>query len=209
MTLKEAYRYQNLIGDFIRMTTAEMNADNAMVTHHLHLRKQASADLDDYDEIVQKEDHKYSIEQLLDFACDLLEEKKRVSFAISEAKMRASKELNCDIDALTNVNIATRQVVSALNYVLSLKPTKRTIQGNGTKINLNGDQVPFVYNIEATTQLNYDRAILKEMYKKMMEEADRNSNAIDTISGGVITVNFEPQYSFADTFEDAIEQFLA
>ena len=71
-----------------------------------------------------------------------------------------------------------------------------------------GEETAIILNDEIVETDAYDRKGAKELLKKLASESDVVSNHIDRIKVNTI-VNFTPSYNVNDTFDDAMNEYLA
>ena len=102
MILKEAFRYQNYLSSLFTETVGYLSREDFITTTtQEHNRKKSNPDADNEKVVVQKS---YNVEfkpsDLIDFTIQLIDEKQRLSDAITEVK----KATSFDIDAAMSMN---------------------------------------------------------------------------------------------------------
>ena len=124
-------------------------------------------------------------------------EKDILSKAISKSKSDAS----IDIDAATSSNKDRQAFIRRLRYMSDMKSYEKVSEGSGYKLNNEGNQVPYMYDIKKVTSINFDRNKVKKLIKSLSELCDKVSAEIDRV---LITqeVEFEPKWSLTDTLEE-------
>jgi len=205
MYLKEAFRYQNYLNGLISTATSHLNF--GQYTHKTvqeHLRKKANPDADN--EIIDLSAERalpYNANQMVNFLQHLIDEKQKLTKAISDAKK------GCDIDIDSEIaNNRTRQnAASTLSRMCGMKSSERITKAYAYKFNAEGNQVQYAYDVKEITTIDFDRNKVKAISKKLTQQADEVSTAIDKAMVE-LEVDYTPGYSINDSFEDAIEQFF-
>ena len=175
-----------------------------------HLRSKANPEAED--EVIEVSNSttiidEYAIPELVEldfdtnrvicFMQEVLEEKDILSKAISKSKSDAS----IDIDAATSSNKDRQAFIRRLRYMSDMKSYEKISEGSGYKLNNEGNQVPYMYDIKKVTSINFDRNKVKKLIKSLSELCDKVSAEIDRV---LITqeVEFEPKWSLTDTLEE-------
>lgn len=203
MVLKEAYRYQKFLSQMIQSAEYYLYKKDFVTTvEQYHERKKSNPDAEN--EIVQKENLTkssvdFSVNDLLKFIPELLEEKENLSIAINKAK----NTTEIDIDASLSMNKQKQEFIRVLNDMNSKKSCEKTITGKGYKFNVNNEQVPYIYDVVEKTTIDFDRNTVKALIKKYSKETDHVSTMLDRI---VLTtqVDFDPKYDINDTLEELL-----
>lgn len=203
MVLKEAYRYQKFLTGLIQSAEYYLYKKEFVTTvEQYHERKKSNPDAEN--ETVQKENPTkssvdFSVNDLLRFIPELLEEKENLSIAINKAK----NTTEIDIDASLSMNKQKQEFIRVLNDMNSKKSCEKTITGKGYKFNVNNEQVPYIYDVVEKTTIDFDRNTVKALIKKYSKETDHVSTILDRI---VLTtqVDFDPKYDINDTLEELL-----
>lgn len=204
MYLKEAFRYQNFLSTLIdRAATYLGNPAYTTKTIEEHFRKKANPEAED-ETIEVQVDRPFMCDnnQLVSFIQHLMEEKEKLTSAISAAK----RSCDVDIDAeLANNRI--RQRVSALLDLMShQRSNESVVRGTSYKFNSDGNQVPYSYDVKRVTTIDFDRNKVKGICHTLSKKSDEVSTNIDKVMVE-LQVDYEPEFSINDSIEDAIEQF--
>jgi hypothetical protein len=69
-----------------------------------------------------------------------------------------------------------------------------------------GNQVPYIYDVEEETKLDFDKSYVRERMKELHSECDKISAQIDKIMVDT-EVDYEGPYDVNDNFEDVLIQF--
>lgn len=203
MVLKEAYRYQKFLAGLIHSAEYYLYKKEFVTTvEQYHERKKSNPDAEN--ETVQKENPTkssvdFSVNDLLRFIPELLEEKENLSIAINKAK----NTTEIDIDASLSMNKQKQEFIRVLNDMNSKKSCEKTITGKGYKFNVNNEQVPYIYDVVEKTTIDFDRNTVKALIKKYSKETDHVSTILDRIVL-TIQVDFDPKYDINDTLEELL-----
>lgn len=206
MYLKEAFRYQNYLNGLISTTTNYLGGGQYTTkTVQEHLRKKANPDAENETiDLSTERALAYTANQMVDFLQHLIDEKQKLTKAISNAKR------NCDIDIDAEVanNRIRQSIASTLSRMGNMKPAERMTKAYAYKFNAEGNQIQYAYDVKEVTTIDFDRNKVKGISKKLIQCADEASTAIDKAMVE-LAVDYVPNYSVNDSFEDAIEQFIA
>lgn len=123
MYLKEAFRYQNYLNELISATTSYLNGGQYTTkTVQEHLRKKANPDAENETiDLSAERALAYTANQMVDFLQHLIDEKQKLTKAISEAKRGCS----IDIDAEVANNRIRQSVAATLSRMGNMKPSER------------------------------------------------------------------------------------
>lgn len=200
MVLKEAFRYQNLLDVFIDETLNMLHNESFIVRKkEIHNRKKANKDATDEEISVEYDGCKFTPDQLIDFIVAVVDEKGKLTEAISNAK----RKMEMDIDSTVSMNRVRQRCVTTFINMLRHKTTSKESQGFDYKFNENGDQVRYVYPMTVISKINFNRDDVRNLSRKWREESDTNSTKLDLLE--VTTeVDFQPRWNFDDTLEEAV-----
>lgn len=202
MILKEAFRYQNYLSSLFTETVGYLSREDFITTtSQEHNRKKSNPDADDEKVIVQKP---YNVEfkpnDLIDFAVKLINEKQKLSDAITEAK----KTTSFDVDAAMSMNKTKQGFIHVLRRMASIKPIESEKEGVSYKFNNDGDQVSYRYPIKEVKTIDYDREDVKKLIDKYKKETDNISTERDRID--IMTeVDYKPIWDVDTPLEDIVE----
>lgn len=205
MYLKEAFRYQNFLGRMIDKTMTYLSTLNYITkTTQEHLRSKANSDAED--EVVEVAvDRPFGCtnNQLVSFLQHLMEEKEKLTAAISTAKRNCS----IDIDAELANNRNRQRAATILSDMSKVRPTEGIVRGVGYKFNGEGNQVVYNYDIKQVTVIDFDRNKVRDAGRNLISKADEVSAEIDKVMVE-LAVEYSPDYSVNDSFEDVVEMFI-
>ena len=201
MNLKESYRYANYLDSLLRRAYTYLgNTGFVTTTVEEHLRSKSNPDVDDETIEVQKPyDVEFTPNQVIDFVVKVLDEKEKLSEAIAEAK--STTEIN--IDNAISMNKKKQGFVSVLNGIADIKPSETKTTSKSYKFDINGEQKPYVYDVNRKTSIDFDRTDVRNLIKKYLKETDEISSKLDLIE--ITTqVDIEPRFDVNDKFEELV-----
>ena len=201
MNLKESYRYANYLDSLLRRAYTYLgNTGFVTTTVEEHLRKQSNSDVENETIEVQKPfDVEFSPNDVIDFVVKVIEEKEKLSEAIAEAK--STTEIN--IDNAISMNKKKQGFVSVLNGIADIKPSETKTTSKSYKFDINGEQKPYVYDVNRKTSIDFDRTDVRNLIKKYLKETDEISSKLDLIE--ITTqVDIEPRFDVNDKFEELV-----
>ena len=201
MNLKESYRYANYLDSLLRRAYTYLgNTGFVTTTVEEHLRSKSNPDVDDETIEVQKPyDVEFTPNQVIDFVVKVLDEKEKLSDAIAEAK--STTEIN--IDNAVAMNKKKQGFVSVLNGIADIKPSETKTTSKSYKFDINGEQKPYVYDVNRKTSIDFDRTDVRNLIKKYLKETDEISAKLDLIE--ITTqVDFTPTWDINEKFEELV-----
>lgn len=204
MNLKESFRYQNFLDMMMRAASASIQQrDHCLKVTKTHLRSKANPDASDVTETVEGEVF-FANDDVVAFMAWLVKEREKLTTAIGAAKA----SIGFDIDAAIETNKFRQTVNGSIKSMLRYTPTKRVEQGRDYKFNVEGNQTPYIYEIEVVSEEAYDKTGAKTLMREMISKADEVSAAIDAAMINT-KVDYEPVFDVNETFDDVMTDFLA
>ena len=204
MNLKESFRYQNFLDMMMRAASASIQQrDHCLKVTKTHLRSKANPDASDVTETVDGEVF-FANDDVVAFMAWLVKEREKLTTAIGAAKA----SIGFDIDAAIETNKFRQTVNGSIKNMLRYTPTKRVEQGRDYKFNVEGNQTPYIYEIEVVSEEAYDKTGAKTLMREMISKADEVSAAIDAAMINT-KVDYEPVFDVNETFDDVMTDFLA
>ena len=201
MILKEAFRYQNYLSSlFVQATGYLSREDFITTTTQKHNRTKVNPDAHDEDIVVPKVfTVDYKPNDLIDFVVKLIDEKQKLSNAITEAK----KSLDIDVDAAMSMNKTKQDFISVLRRMASIKSSESDKEGTSYKFNNDGDQVSYRYPVKEVKTIDYDRNAVKGLISKYKKETEQISTTRDRID--IMTeVDYTPVWEVDTPLEDIL-----
>lgn len=204
MNLKESFRYQNFLDMMMRAASASIQQrDHCLKVTKTHLRNKANPDASDVTETVEGEVF-FENDDVIAFMAWLVKEREKLTTAIGAAKA----SVGFDIDAAIETNKFRQTVNGSIKNMLRYTPTKRVEHGRDYKFNVEGNQTPYIYEIEVVSEEAYDKTGAKTLMREMISKADEVSAAIDAAMINT-KVDYEPVFDVNETFDDVMTDFLA
>ena len=201
MNLKESYRYANYLDSLLRRAYSYLNSNGFVTTTvEEHLRSKSNPDVDDERiEVKSPYDVEFTPNDVINFVVKVLNEKEKLSDAIAKAKSTAE----IDIDNAVAMNKKKQQFVGVLNEIADIKPSETKTTGKAYKFDINGEQKPYIYDVNRKTSINFDRNDVRKLVKKYLKETDEISSKLDLIE--ITTqVDIEPRFDVNDKFEELV-----
>ena len=203
MNLKESFRYQNFLDSMMRAARESVTARaHCLKVTKTHMRNKVNPDANDVVELVEC-DSFFPNDEVITFMEWLVEEREKLTTAIGLAKA----SIGFDIDAAIETNKFRQAVSSSISHMMHFAPTKRVENGRDYKFNVEGNQMPYIYDIEVVSEEAYNKADAKALMRKMISRADEVSAAIDAAMINT-TVNYVPVFDVNETFEDVMTDFF-
>lgn len=201
MKLKEAFRYQNTLKLWIDEAEDFLTNRNNIVTIK-ETHKRSLVNKEDEDVVKEINNREMDVEPnvMIDFIFDLVEEKNKVSKAISDAKRNS----NVDLDVSIEINKSKQRLASIYKNLSNIKATERSRTDKAYKFNVEGNQTPYIYEVDEFISIDYDRNKVRKMEKKLEKECDSTSTDIEMLQL-TIEVNHTPKYDVNDSFADLVE----
>ena len=201
MNLKESYRYANYLDGLLNTAYFYLrNKGFVTTTVEEHLRKQSNPDVENETIEVQKPfDVEFLPNDVIDFVVKVIEEKEKLSESIAKAK--GTTDIN--IDNAIAMNKKKQGFVSVLNGIADIKPSETKTIAKGYKFDINGEQKPYVYDVNRKTSIDFDRTDVRNLIKKYLKETDEISAKLDLIE--ITTqVDFVPKWDINEKFEELV-----
>lgn len=217
LTLKEAGRYANTlkkhIDDIIMLPYFGLQGKMSTTTE-LHKRKASYKEAEDETITVEYDDKiDVDISDLDNVLFSLLEEKTKLAEAISEGKKNIKLEvegedISRNLDSAIEYAKTLRRISqSYFEGFINMRDLKKKTQGKAYGMNVEGNQMPYYYEIETVTTLNYDKEKYIEKDKEIKVKADRISEAIERASTEP-SIEFVSRFNYFDSLEDVISKVI-
>ena len=201
MNLKESYCYANYLDGLLSTAyTYLRNKGFVTTTVEEHLRSKSNPDVEDETIEVQKPfDVEFSPNGVIDFVVKVIEEKEKLSESIAKAK----NTTDVNIDNAIAMNKKKHGFVSVLNGIADIKPSETKTIAKGYKFDINGEQKPYVYDVNRKTSIDFDRTDVRNLIKKYLKETYEISAKLDLIEITTI-VDFVPTFDINSKFEELV-----
>ena len=203
MNLKESFRYQKFLDGLMMNAGSYLQHPSfCLQTTKVHLRKAVNPEAEDVTEVVDDGEF-VSADTVMAFMAHLIEEREKLSIAIGAAKA----SIGFDMDAAIETNKFRQSLNGSIRKMLRFVGTKKKTTEMGYKFDINGQQVPYRYDVEVTTTERYDKEAAKTMMREVIAKADEVSAAIDAALINT-AVAYEPPYDVNESFDDVLEAFV-
>lgn len=203
MNLKEAFRYQKFLDSMMQAATNAMrNKTLCLNTEKTHHYNKADASLTDVIEVEEKT-VQYQVEDLVSLGHVLIGERRKLTHAINVAKANA----DIDIDAYVEANKFAMRMISGYRTILSFQSGKHKERGSGYRLNGEGNQTGYVYEIDVVDTEAYDRKDIKKQLHEVSVKADEVSSQIDSAMVNTL-VDYDPIYDVNETLDDIMAEFV-
>lgn len=203
MNLKEAFRYQKFLDSMMIEASASVTRrDHCLKTKKIHHYNSVNPDVQDKEEVVET-DFFYANDDVLNFMRWMIEERYNLSHAISVAK----STIKFDIDAEIETNKFRQKTYNSIKSMTKYQPNKRIEQGRDYKFNVEGNQTPYFYEVETTTERAYNEEAAKRLMKAIIATSDEVSSSID-VAMTTTEVDYTPIFDVNDDFNEAMVEFL-
>lgn len=200
MNLKESYRYSKFLDTLLEAAYAFLNDKSFITTTtEKHLRSKTYSEAQDETLVVKKPDVDFDTNRLIDFVVEVLDERDRLLEAIALAKSKT--EFN--IDNAISMNKKKQSVARLFTKMAGIKPSESVSRGTGYRFNNEMNQVPYYYDIEKITEIDYNRNDVRNLAKKYFTQADEISSKIDAIEINT-EVPFTCKWDVNDSFDNIV-----
>ncbi len=202
MVLKEAFRMQNHLATLSEEAIIFLSQnENIMKIKEEHQRSRRNPKAAD-ETVEKKRDHEMTANNVVELLLDLMNEREKLSLAISRAKTAAA----FDIDAAIAANKARQEAVACLKEMAAKKSSETETRNTDYLINAEGNQTAYFYVVRTIQTIDFDREMVRGIAKRLQKESDAVSTKIDQLNV-TLEVEYEPKYDFDSSFEDAYGHF--
>lgn len=204
MNLKEAFTYQNFYDKMITAVESYFSTNSTYTRTFTHKRALVNPEAENVVKVeVQSEKLPYSVETMIAFALDVMAEKEKLYAAIRKAKESAEFDLDAAI-GMNKLRTRFRNVLEMRLY--NKKDMERVVEGRDYKFNVNGEQVPYTYEIDEKLVLDYDRKQVKQVMKELDAVSTEASGQVDRMNVN-LEVDITPKYTLDMDMEECLEVF--
>lgn len=175
--------------------------DNLLEVSKVHRRSKAIASAEDETEVAEVTELVIP-DTAISLALSIVKEKDALTKAIGVAKGNLAGGIG-DMDAAIEANKCRQSVAEKIRSMLRIKSGKKVERGTGYTFNGEGNQVPYIYDVEVTTVERFDRAKLKATMQDLLSEADKVSAQIDEAVVNT-KVDYKAPWDVNASFEDIL-----
>jgi hypothetical protein len=206
MNMKEAFRYQNKLQQFMQEATSILGREsNITKVTSTHLRHKVMADAQN-ETIEEAPNTEFSdrITQVAMLLMYLLDQRTTLSYAIRQAK----QSLDMDFDSEVSLNSTRQDIARLFQRMGEIRSSEVTIPngGSGYRFNAEGNQVMYRCDLKQVTTINYDRNKVRSFASAMHRHADTVSAELDKCLVNAV-VDYEPPFDVNSTFAEFVEWF--
>ena len=206
MNLKEAFRYQNKLQNFIDRAKAILDDESNLVrVKNTYLRHKVMPEAEDETVLVASPSEYYErITEVATFLIFLLGEKEKLSAAIRKSK----DALDMDMDSEVALNAVRQSIALTFKAMNDIRSSEQTIAngGSGYRFNADGNQISYRCDVTRVTTINFNRNVIRAALEKLNRQADETSAHID-LCLVTSTVDYEPPFDVNASFADAFETY--
>lgn len=206
MNLKEAFRMQNKLDALFDEAQNILDDESCVtLTKRTYLYKKSNPEAQNETvTVIPDTDYYRQINQLIDFAVYLIEQREKLSAAISKTK----RGLPVDLDSEVSLNTYRQRLSQTFRNMAKIKGREvtDTNAGIGYRFNNEGNQISYKCDVERVTTINFDRNTVRKYAAKLSERSDSISEELDKCMINY-EVDFVPDFDVNDTFDEVFESF--
>jgi len=215
ISLKESFRVLSCIDKTISSLTSYLsNKNNSISILEKHFKEKSNPEAKD-EEIDTTTIREYADASTIDIISlmqSLIAEKTKLEISVEIAKRNIVIETkynnNLSLDSAISNAKQSRNLAGVLNSLLNIKTDEQKTQKNGFKFNLEGNETTYRYDVIVIKEINFDKNIVSNNYKQLLENADKLSVAIEKNMMEEI-VEYEFPYSIHDSTSDIVGKYLS
>jgi len=217
LSLKESFRIMNNLDSTINSLSYYIkDTNNAVKVVEKHYKSKSNSDTTDeeIDMTVVRTYPNATIVDIVYLVKQLVEEKTKLSLAIEDAKKYSialdykENDERLTLDSAVETAKKSRDLANTLKNLVDLKASETKKIGNSYKFNINGDQTVYKYDIEVVKTIDFDRTVVNDNYKRLLDKADTLSTQIESVMLKDV-VNYTPKYSIHDSLTDIVDKYIA
>ena len=207
MNLKEAFRYQNKLTEFIEECRSILSEEsNVTIVKNTCFRKRVNPEAEDETtQTLPSSEFAGEITELVGFMVYLLGEKEKLFAAVRSAK----GAMEFDLDSQVSLNSLRQSVGRTLQQMNDIRSSEQLITGGGTgyRFNAEGNQVSYRCDVKRVISINFDRSEVRSQLRKLFRTSEEISARIDLC---LVTtqVGYEAPFDMSGTFAEAFHAYL-
>lgn len=203
MNLKEAFRYQNKLQQWMdeakRILGNNKNVTQVTLTHLRHKVMPEAKD----EVVVEAAETEYAdqINQMAGMLMFLLEEKRKLSYAICQTK----RSMEIDFDSEAGLNSQRQELARLFKRMGEIRSEEVVLSngGSGYRFNAEGNQVSYRCDLKRVTTINFDRHKIRGYASLLNQQADAMSAEMDRHLVNA-EVAYQPPVDVNDTFSEVL-----
>lgn len=214
ISLKESFRTLVYIDKTILSLTSYLSNKNnsiSVIESHFKEKSNPEAKNEELDTTTIREYADASTVNIIDLVQSLITQKTKLEIAVELAKREIVIETkdnnNLSLDSAISNAKQSRNLANVLNSLINIKTDEKKTVSQGFKFNINGEEVPYRYDVLTTKTINFDKNIVSDNYKQLLEKADKLSISIEKAMMEDI-VEYEFPYSIHDSTADIVSKYL-
>lgn len=203
MNLKEAFRFQNKLGELMEEAQGILSREaNITRVENTYLRKKVY-DGAENETVMDAPPTEFAdkITEIVRFIVHLMGQREKLSKAIHAAQ----NALPIDMDSEVGLNTRRQEISRVLKRMVDVRNSEVLIKGGGTgyRFNQEGNQVTYRCDVKRVTTINFDRKVVRNLAAEMNRRADAVSAELDRClvnSEVIYEAPFDVNDSFAEIF---------
>jgi len=214
ISLKESFRTLVYIDKTISSLTSYLSNKNnsiSVIESHLKEKSNPEAQNEELDTTTIREYPDASTVDIINLVGKLISEKIKLEISVEIAKRNILIETkdnnNLSLDSAISNAKQSRNLAGVLNSLINIKTDEKKTIGTGFKFNQEGNETSYRYDVVVTKTINFDRNIVNDNYKSLLEKADKLSISIEKSMMEEI-VEYEFPYSIHDSTADVVSKYL-
>ena len=214
ISLKESFRTLVYIDKTISSLTSYLSNKNnsiSVIESHLKEKSNPEAQNEELDTTTIREYSDASTVDIINLVGKLIAEKTKLEISVEIAKRNILIETkdnnNLSLDSAISNAKQSRNLAGVLNSLINIKTDEKKTVAQGFKFNINGEEVPYRYDVLVTKTISFDKNIVSDNYKQLLEKADKLSISIEKAMMEDI-VEYEFPYSIHDSTADIVCKYL-
>lgn len=214
LNIKEAGQYNNFLTLLLnKVKSYSTSKDYVYRKTENHLRTTGNPEAKD--EVVVEEKDKtlpIKVNDLVYLANAIISEKLKLSMAIEKGKSEMcidwiEEGVVLSYDTAISYNKNLRELyTSSLATLKGVKTSVTKTSNNAYKINGEGNQVSYRYDLEIKQEVDFDKAVVDGLAKKILKKTNDISTLIDEASVKRV-ISFVPAFDMLESIDDIIEAY--
>lgn len=206
MNLKEAFRFQNKLGNLMEEAQSILSREaNITKVENTYLRKKVY-DGAENEKVFDAPPTEFAerITEVVRFIVHLMDQREKLSKAIHAAK----NALPIDMDSEVGLNAKRQEIARVLKRMADVRNSEVLINGGGTgyRFNQEGNQVTYRCDVKRVTTINFDRKVVRDFAADMNRRADAVSAELDRCLVNS-EVAYEAPFDVNDSFSEIFGAF--